>query len=184
MRIKFLISVIIAVLLMVACKKADENIDNSTSMGQHDFEKGMEYFNDGKYDIAKDRFLRVDSADPNFNIAQQKIKRCDELLEGELDNIREETSIRQKQQKEEDLKKQKYYKKYDRMFGGDGWLHEKQSKLLSQGFTQYESGYESAPDGSDQIAFYYSKEEDGYTIHVRLQYSYSMDHHYARVWVK
>ena len=50
-------------------------------------------------------------------------------------------------------------RKYNKIFGGDGWLHEKQSKLADYGFIQYKSGIQRAPDGSDQVAMYYKKQE-------------------------
>lgn len=96
--------------------------------------------------------------------------------------------VRDKEREKERIAKQKnstaLEKKYKKMFEGNGWLHEKQSKLARMGFDEYKSGYEKAPDGSNQIKTYYKKYENSCYIHVALQYSYSIEHHYSWVWVE
>lgn len=130
------------------------------------YEKGLKHFNNNRYLAARNEFGNITPEDSNYSAVQDYIKICDER--GDVQ-----------------LKKQKQLQqKYDRIFGGSGWLHEKQSKLMDLGFRQDNSGYEEAPDGSKQLAMYYKKDEDEYTINVRLQYSYSMDYHYAKVWVE
>ncbi len=75
-------------------------------------------------------------------------------------------------------------RKYKKMFEGNGWISDKQTKLLREGFKEYDSRNEPAPDGSIQPSMYYRKNVDGFIVNVMLQYSYSTENHYARVWVE
>ncbi len=179
---KLIIPLSILILVWIACSNKNKDVskrEDGTVELQKDekiysektsYEKGMDLFEADSYRNALSKFEEVEKSDSNYADAQEKIKIC-----------KQELAAIDEKNKERD----KIENKYKRMFEKTGqYLHEKQNKLLRNGFREYQSGYEEAPDGSDQIAMYYSKEEDGYTVHVRLQYSYAMDSHYARVWIE
>lgn len=148
--------------------KIEQKIENKT-----DFEKGLDNYNNSEYFTAKNYFSSVDKNDSNYTEAKKYIDLCDKEIKD--------------QEKKEQLKKrnkENLEKKYNKIFDTSGWLHEKQNKLLKLKFTQYKSGYEDAPDGSKQIAMYFKKYEDGFYVHVMLQYAYALDYHYVKVWVE
>ena len=145
-----------------------------------EYQKGIESFKDKSYSRAIDYFEKVEENDSNYTDAQEYISLCN----NKLDEMEQKRKNDEKKSKEEEKKKSSLEKKYKRIYDTSGWLHEKQEKLLRQGFVQYKNGYESAPDGSQQIATYYKKYEDGFYVHIFLQYSYSLSNHYVRVWVE
>jgi hypothetical protein len=173
----FMLSICCLMIVILACgicgnleNNEKEVVELNTKIEESEYEKGLRYLAEGKYIFAKNRFSEVPKTDSNYADAQEKIKICDEYL---------------KEGNKKFVQKDQIEKKYTNMFEKTGQaIHEKQSKLIRNGFKEYNSGYEEAPDGSQQIAMYYSKNEDGYTIHVRLQYSYAIDSHYAKVWIE
>lgn len=130
------------------------------------FEKGLNYYNTKQYLDARNEFGNITPDDSNYSVVQEYIKICDK---GSDDELKERNRLEQK---------------YNKIIGGNGWLHEKQSKLLSLDFKQYKSEYEDAPDGSKQIATYYKKSESGFVVNVMLQPSYSLEHHYTKIWIE
>ncbi|MEI7484587.1 MAG: hypothetical protein WCK13_07725, partial [Ignavibacteriota bacterium] len=145
-----------------------------------EYQKGIESFKDKSYSRAIDYFEKVEENDSNYTDAQEYITLCN----NKLDEMEQKKKNDEKRAREDEKKKTTLEKKYKRIYDTSGWLHEKQEKLLRQGFVQYKNGYESSPDGSQQIATYYKKYEDGFYVHVFLQYSYSLSNHYVRVWVE
>lgn len=130
------------------------------------FEKGLNYYNSEQYLDARNEFGNITPDDSNYSVVLEYIKICDKGSDNEL---KERNRLEQK---------------YNKIIGGNGWLHEKQSKLLNLDFKQYKSEYEDAPDGSKQIATYYKKSESGFVVNVMLQYSYSLEHHYVKIWIE
>ena len=189
-----IITVIVIVFLIIVVMKIVNQKDNSSTVTKQDVEKitptskfdiGKSSFDKEQYYSAKDYFLQVSKNDSNYSEAQRLYKKCNELIAVKEKEEKQKEAKLEKQRKEEKSKRERIEKKYERMFMKTGqWFHEKQDKLARLNFKQYKSGYEDCPDGSSQIATYYKKYEDGYYVHVMLQYSYSMEHHYVRVWVE
>ncbi len=153
-----------------------------TTIEKTDFETAIIEFETGRFERAKTFFEKVNANDSNYKKAQEYLVKCDEKIEQKQKDAERQEKI----DKLRDAEKKKLDKKYNQIFGGRGWLHEKQSKLASLGFREYKTGIEKAHDGSQQIKTYYKKWEKEYDIyvHVALQYSYSLEHHYVNVWVE
>ena len=167
---------------------------NNVILNSPPFELGKKYFEDGKIEDAKMYFCKVDKDDANFDSARIYIKKCEgaaaekfaqeNKIKEEKEKIKKEQRVA-KQKEADDIEKKKAVleKKYKRIFEGSGYISQKKAKLMQYDFAQTKSGYEKAPDGSQQVAMYYSKKEDGFKINVRLQYSYSLEYHYSKVGV-
>lgn len=181
----FLVFITIYAVIVTNDSKKDKTI-NSVSNQElpvsiiSEYQKGIESFKDKAYSRAINYFEKVEENDSNYADAQEYITLCND----KLDEMEQKRKNDEKKTKDEEKKKFALEKKYKRIYDTNGWLHEKQEKLLRQGFVQYKNGYESSPDGSQQIATYYKKYEDGFYVHVFLQYSYSLSNHYVRVWVE
>ena len=158
----------------------DSKNTNNVNIERTEYEKGEDNYKEKKYVSAINNFEKVAENDSNYASAQEYITKCNDRLD-EQEEARKE---QERKNKDNEKKRVELEKKYNKMFGGNGWLHEKQAKLLRTGFQEYKTGYESAPDGSQQIATYYKKYEYGFYTHVRLQYSYSLENHYVKVWVE
>lgn len=110
----------------------------------------------------------------------------DEYNKGKQKQKEDETKNEVKRKKENannEKIKDNLRKKYERIFCKSGWIFEKEEKLASLNFIKYKSGFEDCPSGGREIAMYYKKIESGYTVQVRLQYSYG-NRHYAEVWIE
>lgn len=160
------------------------NIDTINNNSNDWYGAGLYEYEKEMYEYAQLKFEKVKETDSNYTKAQEMIKKCEEKRKEKI-LIDEQ---KRKEKEKENLKKEKIKidleKKYKRVFGGSGWIHEKQEKLLRNDFKQYKSGFESCPDGSNQLAMYYKKYEYGFYIHLMLQYSYSLSSHYCRIWVE
>ena len=142
MKNKFITSLILVLVLMVACDKSDKNTTKEKSYYEH----------------YKEKVGIKDSADY-------------ERLEKENAEIVKKKSI---------LKE-----KYEQMIEYTGtYLYEKEERLLQDGFKQFKSGLEDAPDGSTQVKQYYYKYEDGFKVCISLQSSYSISSYYVVVWIE
>lgn len=73
--------------------------------------------------------------------------------------------------------------KYERLCK-NGYLYEIKGRLSDNNFYEEKSGFEKAPDGSTNVASYYTKDEWDYTISIRLISAYDLESHYYNVNVE
>lgn len=90
---------------------------------------------------------------------------------------------RKKEQKIIQTKIDSLKAKYERLCK-NGYLYEVKSRLLDNKFYEERSGFEKAPDGSTQVASYYTKDEWDYTINIRLVGAYDLESHYYNIDVE
>ncbi len=181
----FSVFLIIYIKVLLNNNNSNNNVKNKNESEKvnaivTEYQKGIDSYNDKMFTRAIGYFEKVEENDSNYSSAQNYIIKCSDKLD-------EQEEVRKKEErksKEEEKKKTEIEKKYKRIFDRNGWLHEKQNKLSNMGFEQYKTGYEKASDGSQQLAMYYKKYENGFYVHIFLQYSYSLENHYVRVWVE
>jgi hypothetical protein len=171
-------------IIFVSCNKNSDVEKNFNS--KSNYELGLDEFNKGYYYAADLYFREVLPTDSNYEDAQEKLKITALTVKKWNDAAEIRVKAKEDEYKKisEDYKKREVVKKkYEKIIGGRGWLHEKKSKLADMGFIQYNSGYENTPGGSKELAYYYKKRDGDYIVHVKLQYHYSIDRHYVDVWV-
>ena len=191
-RIRFVIALAITLGVILACNSNEvtekgTKKETVTKDNQYYFKRGKDYFDKDEFSLAKIELENISDKDSSYTEAQKMLEICKREIEKRNKKmVQEKRKVERKEAQEESEDErlvEKLEKKYERLCKS-GYQYEVEQKLLRAGFHQDKTEFEEAPDGSTQVASYYSKIENGYKVRVKLIPSYSLSSHYSWVTVE
>jgi len=149
------------------------NADIQTEVKPEDpYQKGLGYYNTETYTLALRSFEEVTEQDSNYASAQEYMK-----------DINAKFKRWEKEAKENKILIERYQKKYNKLTNSGLYLYQIEQRLQKDGFYLKDSQFEKAPDGSNGLRRYFTKEIDGIIIDIWLQSAYSVSSYYTDVRV-